>query len=273
MDGRCKTLDATADGYVRAETCIVLLLQSMTGTDSADSPTESSGSVFLKGTFVNQACPLQKFPFQIMCYLYHSMHTRLCDDRLTNIVSLLQDGRSSSLTAPNGPSQQSVIRGALTEADLAEEDVTGLEMHGTGTSLGDPIEIGAISAVLSGAGLLERTLHEPFPHCCKYSVQVCLIIHVECWVSAQSAQYFVLCKSRHEDTAAADGGEVPHGPRGAGGRHGRDRAGRGDADSAASHPTDSPAARQPPHRGRVEGRRRPRAGSAAAARPGRHWRV
>lgn len=66
----------------------------------------------------------------------------------------MQDGRSSSLTAPNGPSQQSVIRGALTEADLAAEKVTGLEMHGTGTSLGDPIEVGAISAVLSGADLL-----------------------------------------------------------------------------------------------------------------------
>lgn len=66
----------------------------------------------------------------------------------------MQDGRSSSLTAPNGPSQQSVIRGALAEADLAAEQVTGLEMHGTGTALGDPIETGAISAVLSGAMLL-----------------------------------------------------------------------------------------------------------------------
>ncbi len=75
----------------------------------------------------------------------------------------MQDGRSSSLTAPNGPSQQSVIRGALTEADLAAEDVTGLEMHGTGTSLGDPIEIGAISAVLSGADL-ERALCMSLSH-------------------------------------------------------------------------------------------------------------
>ena len=56
----------------------------------------------------------------------------------------MQDGRSSSLTAPNGPSQQAVIRGALTDAELAAADVAGLEMHGTGTPLGDPIEVGPI---------------------------------------------------------------------------------------------------------------------------------
>lgn len=51
MDGRCKTLDASADGYVRAETCIVLLLQATTATDLADDP---STAIFMKGTFVNQ---------------------------------------------------------------------------------------------------------------------------------------------------------------------------------------------------------------------------
>ncbi len=65
-------------------------------------------------------------------------------------MSVAQDGRSSSLTAPNGPSQQAVIRGALLDACLGAEDVTGLEMHGTGTALGDPIEVGALNAVLSG---------------------------------------------------------------------------------------------------------------------------
>ena len=58
-----------------------------------------------------------------------------------------QDGRSSSLTAPNGPSQQDVIRAALARAGAAASSLAALEMHGTGTSLGDPIEVGAALAV------------------------------------------------------------------------------------------------------------------------------
>lgn len=61
-----------------------------------------------------------------------------------------QDGRSSSLTAPNGPSQQAVIQGALKVAALQPSDIGVLEMHGTGTPLGDPIEVGAASVVLQG---------------------------------------------------------------------------------------------------------------------------
>ena len=75
---------------------------------------------------------------------------------------LSQDGRSSSLTAPNGPSQQAVIRGALWDAAVAAEDVGGLEMHGTGTALGDPIEVGALGAVLSG-GVPSASLLVPPP--------------------------------------------------------------------------------------------------------------
>src|SRR5579875_767527 len=52
-----------------------------------------------------------------------------------------QDGRSSSLTAPNGPSQQAVLRSALAAGDVAAHGIAALEMHGTGTSLGDPIEV------------------------------------------------------------------------------------------------------------------------------------
>jgi hypothetical protein len=47
-----------------------------------------------------------------------------------------QDGRSSSLTAPNGPAQQEVLRTALTDAGLTPADMSGLQMHGTGTALG-----------------------------------------------------------------------------------------------------------------------------------------
>lgn len=61
-----------------------------------------------------------------------------------------QDGRSSSLTAPNGPSQQAVIRGALQSAGKQPDEIGLLELHGTGTPLGDPIELGAATAVLQG---------------------------------------------------------------------------------------------------------------------------
>ena len=59
-----------------------------------------------------------------------------------------QDGRSSSLTAPNGPSQQEVIRTALRNADVTPLDVDYVECHGTGTALGDPIEVASISAAI-----------------------------------------------------------------------------------------------------------------------------
>eukprot|EP00889_Picochlorum_renovo_P002073 jgi/Picre1/29103/NNA_004496.t1 len=62
-----------------------------------------------------------------------------------------QDGRSSSLTAPNGPAQQSVIRAALKQDALSPDDIGIMQMHGTGTPLGDPIEVGAISGVIGQA--------------------------------------------------------------------------------------------------------------------------
>lgn len=116
VNGRCKTLDAAADGYVRAEACIVMVLQS---PDFERESHISTPVMVLRSTFVNQ------------------------------------DGRSSSLTAPNGPAQQRVLRGALDAAHALPTDILGLEMHGTGTALGDPIEVGAATAVLPGKdGLL-----------------------------------------------------------------------------------------------------------------------
>lgn len=108
-DGRCKALDASADGYVRAEACIMLVISKPGGS-------ENSADALLRATAVNQ------------------------------------DGRSSSLTAPNGPAQQNVIRAALHAAHLSADSIGTLQMHGTGTALGDPIEVGAALAVLPGAG-------------------------------------------------------------------------------------------------------------------------
>ena len=111
LDGRCKSLDASADGYVRAENCTAFLLAA---ADPAVQP--ETATVVVRGSAVNQ------------------------------------DGRSSSLTAPNGPAQQSAVRAALSSGDLAAASVGLLEMHGTGTPLGDPIEVGAAVAVLQGIG-------------------------------------------------------------------------------------------------------------------------
>mmetsp|Transcript_67468 Transcript_67468/g.156609 ORF Transcript_67468/g.156609 Transcript_67468/m.156609 type:complete len:957 (+) Transcript_67468:179-3049(+) len=58
-----------------------------------------------------------------------------------------QDGRSASLTAPNGPAQEEMISRAIKAAHMTPPESTVWECHGTGTSLGDPIEIGAVRKV------------------------------------------------------------------------------------------------------------------------------
>lgn len=118
LEGRCKTLDASAGGYVRAEDCIAFLLKAVSLHGMTSTHPESShqhlGEAFvvIQGSSVNQ------------------------------------DGRSSSLTAPSGPAQQAAIRDAMQAGSVAASNVASLEMHGTGTALGDPIEVGAAVAVM-----------------------------------------------------------------------------------------------------------------------------
>lgn len=63
---------------------------------------------------------------------------------------VVQDGRSSGLTAPNGPSQAGLLRTTLKAADLTSDCVNLVSVHGTGTPLGDPIEVGALGQGFSG---------------------------------------------------------------------------------------------------------------------------
>ena len=117
MDGRCKTLDAAADGYVRGEAVVALVLQQLADAPKSDALSASTMTA--------------------MCCLVSS--------------AVNQDGRSSTLTAPNGPAQQTAVRQALSSGGLAAATVAMVQLHGTGTPLGDPIEVGALAAVLGAA--------------------------------------------------------------------------------------------------------------------------
>lgn len=106
-DGKCRPFDASANGYVRGEGCGIVVLKRLTDAVAA------GDHVFavIRGTAVNQ------------------------------------DGRTSGITAPNGLLQQAVVRAALANAGLGPERVSYIEAHGTGTPLGDPIEVQALAKV------------------------------------------------------------------------------------------------------------------------------
>ncbi|MEC8496305.1 MAG: polyketide synthase, partial [Planctomycetota bacterium] len=112
-----------------------------------------------------------------------------CSDGLVCSTSVNQDGRSSSLTAPNGPSQQQVMRSALRFVGSEGDSLRSLQMHGTGTSLGDPIEIGAACAVLGSGGADEASaglLLAGVKSCCGHSEPAAGVTGMIQTLSAQS---------------------------------------------------------------------------------------
>ena len=107
-DGRCKTFDATANGYARGEGCGVVVLKRL-------SDAVADGDIIhglIRGSAANH------------------------------------DGRSNGLTAPNGSAQEALLHQALDNAKVKPHQIQYVEAHGTGTSLGDPIEVSALSRVL-----------------------------------------------------------------------------------------------------------------------------
>ena len=69
-------------------------------------------------------------------------------------TAIVQDGKTANLTSPNGPSQEEMLRLALVKANLKITDITYIESHGTGTALGDPIEINALANVFGRSSKL-----------------------------------------------------------------------------------------------------------------------
>lgn len=117
-DGRCKTFDASADGYVRGEGCGIVVLKRLSDAIADGDPILA----VIRGSAINQ------------------------------------DGRSAGLTAPNGPAQEAVIRRALANAAVEPSMISYIEAHGTGTALGDPMEVQALAAVLGNKQPPEQPL-------------------------------------------------------------------------------------------------------------------
>ena len=106
VDGCCRTFDAGANGYVRSDGCGVIVLKRLSRAVSDGDPIQA----VIRASVINQ------------------------------------DGFSNGLTAPSLGAQKMLIREALTRSRLAPGDVQYLEAHGTGTPLGDAVEIQAIAA-------------------------------------------------------------------------------------------------------------------------------
>ncbi|MFG6107742.1 type I polyketide synthase [Leptothoe sp. EHU-05/26/07-4] len=118
-DGRCKAFDSRADGFVRSEGCGVVILKRL-----SQALTEGDRIwAVLRGSAINQ------------------------------------DGRTSGLTVPSGPSQQTVIRQALANGQISPSQISYIEAHGTGTALGDPIEMGALDAVFKQSHSQQQPLN------------------------------------------------------------------------------------------------------------------
>ncbi|WP_340373784.1 SDR family NAD(P)-dependent oxidoreductase [Streptomyces sp. SS7] len=107
-DRRCKPFDAAADGITRGEGCAVVVLRRL-----ADAQRDGDRILaVIKGTAVNS------------------------------------DGRSAGLMAPNPAAQEDLLRRALGRARVDAGSIDYVETHGTGTLLGDPMEAGALGAVM-----------------------------------------------------------------------------------------------------------------------------
>ena len=113
--GRCHTWDARADGYARAEGCVALAVSEAAPASRPWRAALAAGPPAWAGSGVR------------------------CD------------GASASLTAPNGTAQRALLRVVTASLPAALRGDVQCESHGTGTALGDPMELGAVAAALRDA--------------------------------------------------------------------------------------------------------------------------
>ncbi|MEV1179426.1 polyketide synthase, partial [Nonomuraea sp. NPDC049784] len=111
--GRCRAFDADADGIVRGEGAVVVLLERLSDAVRYGDPVIA----VVRGSAINQ------------------------------------DGRTNGLTAPSAAAQADVVRRAWQTAGVTSADVALVETHGPGTPLGDPIEVAALAEVFGDDGI------------------------------------------------------------------------------------------------------------------------
>ena len=115
-DGRCRAFDKNGNGYVRSEGCGVVILKRL--SDAIRDGNQITAVI--KGSAINQ------------------------------------DGRSQGIVAPNENAQRQVLEAALKDAKVKPDQVDYIEAHGTGTALGDPIEVNALASVYKGTPRREK---------------------------------------------------------------------------------------------------------------------
>ncbi|MDD9990881.1 MAG: beta-ketoacyl synthase N-terminal-like domain-containing protein [Rhodospirillales bacterium] len=117
-EGRCKSFDASADGFVRGEGCGMVVLKRLA---EAEADGDRIWAV-IRGSAFNQ------------------------------------NGATAGATVPNGPAQERLIEQALSQAGVAPAEVDYLEAHGAGSAFGDPIEVQSAAAVYGKGRAADRPL-------------------------------------------------------------------------------------------------------------------
>ncbi|EYF05472.1 Malonyl CoA-acyl carrier protein transacylase [Chondromyces apiculatus DSM 436] len=154
-DGRCKFGDAAADGFVRSEGVGVLVLKRLSDALAAG----DSIRAVIRGSALNS-----------------------------------DGGRSGNLMTPSRASQEALLRDAYRSAGVPPCDVSYVEVHGTGTRVGDPVEIEALAAVLGE--------HRPAGRPCLVGTAKTNIGHAEAAAGIAGLVKAVLCLEHQEVPAS-----------------------------------------------------------------------